>query len=337
MTTYDGMGIYYYLNIKKIGLIAWHPFSVSEYKRIDNSNNVQITFHIKVNKNQCNNNNGNNFILCNNNTWTENLAKYIEKYNIHDIISNNSNTVYNIPISLDGPYGNIILNPHIYNTMIILIGGIGITPMLPILETFLYNNTTQHNHDKRNSILQRIEVIWAVRGYDMISVFSSRLHNILIMNNTSYNNCNNYTNEIHNNIDDKGDTDLNNHNIHKLTYNIHITIYDTSRDRMDNFLSPNEVMESNNVSPSQNGAIEYRHGRPNINNMISAIVSPSSSDTFNEQYMIPPLPSMSDNKAVRLSNSKECLLICGPDDFKKTCILTARRCDLDYHNESFSY
>ncbi len=137
-------GCYFFLCFyKDISRFQWHPLSL-----ISNSNNT-LTF--------CAKNMGDN-------TWTDRLEKISEKS------KNDSDMLLNRKVLIQGPYnGNINTKyrDNIYKHIIIITGGIGITPMLSIIkeidELYLCNKLSK---------LKKITFIWIIPHESMIKYFN---------------------------------------------------------------------------------------------------------------------------------------------------------------------
>lgn len=139
-------GCYYFLNIPRISLIEWHPFSVSS------STLHKITFHIKA---------------LNSNTFTRNL------YDVIRTSLNSSDGEKYMKICICGPYGHISLKIDEYSAITCLVGGIGITPMLTMMEYIL------QNIDKYNNLIL-LDLRWVIREIDLLKHFGTRIGEILL-------------------------------------------------------------------------------------------------------------------------------------------------------------
>ena len=134
-------GSYYFINISQISLTEWHPFSMSNY----NIQNNEITFNIKS---------------LNPNSFTNKLYNYV---------SDSKNTP-NLSISTYGPFGNLSINIERYQTLYLFAAGIGITPMLPIIDIISGIN------GYRCTKLNKLSLIWSLRNPFLFSnVFNERL------------------------------------------------------------------------------------------------------------------------------------------------------------------
>ena len=82
--------------------------------------------------------------------WTKMLKDYVTRH---------GNVYY--PIKIAGPYGSLSVDLSKYRHIIVISGGIGITPMIPILKQFReYDLSTRR---KTYPLLLKITVIWAMK------------------------------------------------------------------------------------------------------------------------------------------------------------------------------
>ena len=136
---HGGLGQYYFINVPSISMVEWHPFSVSEIIEADNINrdNGGVTFHIKS---------------MGKGTFTGELAALLES---------KTNTMVPCDVKLRGPFGSLSINLAQYQHIVLIAGGIGITPMLPILDRirFWVNN----NKASKFPNLKTVSVIWVAR------------------------------------------------------------------------------------------------------------------------------------------------------------------------------
>ena len=133
-------GCYFFLCFyKDISQFQWHPLSM-----VSNNNNT-LVFCVK--------NNGPN-------SWSGRL-KNITKIERHNLLINRK-------VYLQGPYGNITIDykKNIYENIIIISGGIGITPMISKLEDI--NNL--YNWNKIDNI-NKVYFVWILNNISLISTF----------------------------------------------------------------------------------------------------------------------------------------------------------------------
>jgi len=124
----EGLGQYYFINAPAISIVEWHPFSVSQM------NEQSMTFHIKT---------------CKPGSWTCKLLTYIQ-----DSTARSPNG--QVEVKLRGPYGSLSINLAEYSHIILIAGGIGITPMLPILYSI-------RSQQKKYPCLRKVTIVWAAR------------------------------------------------------------------------------------------------------------------------------------------------------------------------------
>ena len=115
------------MNIRFVSMFEWHPFSVSAVE------DDVLTFHIKANGVG---------------SWTRNLFS--------SVVS--SDYPSKILVALDGPYGCMNINPTSYSRIIIIAGGIGITPFLPVIRSQMQLPEKQ------------IHLIWSMRDKELLSI-----------------------------------------------------------------------------------------------------------------------------------------------------------------------
>ena len=133
------LGAYYFINIPNISPFEWHPFSVS-----NSLNNNKIEFYIRRSGD-----------------WTRKLNELALKAS-----SSSANSLGNITVNLEGPYGSC-LNYNNYDSIILIAGGIGITPFHNIFFT-LYNEA--QSGWKKN--IPYIHLIWVVRFAEMFEMYA---------------------------------------------------------------------------------------------------------------------------------------------------------------------
>ena len=138
------LGQYCFINIPNISPLEWHPFSIS-----NPLNHPSTVFYIK------NMHRG----------WTKKLNKIAEK----------SWCITNLNIGIEGPYG-ITLDFENYDHIILIAGGVGITPMHNIFFTF-YREVLSHGDSQLNVFnkirkrMPSIELWWINRRADAFSYY----------------------------------------------------------------------------------------------------------------------------------------------------------------------
>eukprot|EP00743_Colponemidia_sp_Colp-15_P006885 GILK01007429.1.p1 GENE.GILK01007429.1~~GILK01007429.1.p1 ORF type:complete len:879 (-),score=72.87 GILK01007429.1:153-2789(-) len=150
-------GQYVFLNIAELSLFEWHPFTISTY----DEQSDQVTLHIKS---------------MGIHTFTGQLYNLIRQqgvvkptgidYGSVQINQLGSSMPPKLTISLDGPYGCPI-DFSAYDRVILVAGGIGITPVKAIFESFL----SAFHHQRR--VPSHIHVLWTARDVGMFSLLNT--------------------------------------------------------------------------------------------------------------------------------------------------------------------
>jgi len=112
-------GQYVFVLIPAVSLYQWHPFSISSAPHEQN-----FTLHIK-----------------DSGGFTHKLRELAGKGEIRRIF-------------VDGPYGNLTMNIQQYKVIVLVAGGIGVTPMISILKSLVHKGAENYS---------KIYFIWSVR------------------------------------------------------------------------------------------------------------------------------------------------------------------------------
>ena len=134
-------GQYCFLNVPAISKLQWHPFSITSELGAEN-----LTFHIKSYKED---------------SWCGRLNKLTKKLGDEDEDATDlkSETSFMklsffnaLDVKVDGPYGVGYFQANKYQNLIFICGGIGITPVISILQTLIssYHNNYVDNIDNNN-------------------------------------------------------------------------------------------------------------------------------------------------------------------------------------------
>jgi hypothetical protein len=264
-------GKYYFINIPAISLFEWHPFSVSEYVA-----EKEISFHIKS---------------LGGNTWTGKLAQMVVE-----------NDTTSLKVALVGPYGSLSIDIALYKHITILVGGIGITPMMPILSSIKKMGRASAFYQHFNLV----ELIWSVRDLQTVKIFENQLFNIFDLDS-------NKKNKQIKSKSSNSTQEENSFNIPEsdLGIKMKIQIYLTNS-KIEN---PNDL-ETNNFIKT----IPVKLSRVNIVKIVEKSAKRniiSSSSTYD------PYGS--------------CLLLCGPKGISQEAANLAVKNQVHYHNETFNY
>ncbi|GFP90764.1 ferric reduction oxidase 8 mitochondrial [Phtheirospermum japonicum] len=123
-----------FLKIPSISKFQWHPFSIISSSSMDKN-----TFSI---------------IVKSGGQWTSSLYDQILAYD-HDSEADQSKC---IPIAIEGPYGPASLEFLRYNNLLMVAGGIGITPFLSIVQELSSNPSIT-----KNGYPNRVQIIYTTR------------------------------------------------------------------------------------------------------------------------------------------------------------------------------
>lgn len=170
------LGSFYYIHIPDISVFEWHPFSVAKY----DDQTSTVTIHVKAMEIG---------------SFTDKLYNYALQQSAAD---NEAAVVLNHRTSLLGPFGNLSINLEDYCHIILIAGGIGVTPMWLILDDVIHYVNGQHanpsvpndiqsNHSSNGASwlkkwssrqlkytkLVRITLAWTYRGEDIKQLFST--------------------------------------------------------------------------------------------------------------------------------------------------------------------
>ena len=129
------MGQYVFINIPSISIAEWHPFTISSAP-----NDNVISHHIKTQGR---------------NQWTGKLHEYI---NSMDRVMSTA-PFKHVTINIDGPYG-LPLQVSQYSSILLVAGGIGITPMHSCLRQ-IYTSIKSGVNSYPN--LRRVRLIWVTK------------------------------------------------------------------------------------------------------------------------------------------------------------------------------
>ncbi|KAL1320511.1 hypothetical protein HN51_065191 [Arachis hypogaea] len=132
-----------FLQIRELSWLQWHPFSVSS-SPLDGKNHLAVLIKVLG-------------------KWTENLRDRIT-----DADEPKDLSVKTITASVEGPYGHEVPYHLMYENLILVAGGIGLSPFLAILSDVLHRAREGKPCRPRN-----ILVVWAVKKSNELPLLSS--------------------------------------------------------------------------------------------------------------------------------------------------------------------
>lgn len=143
-------GQYVFLCVPALSALEWHPFTISS-----SPSDLTVTIHIKQLGD-----------------WTHKLLAYVNK---HGTASSNDGMkqLTSLSVLTDGPYGHPtvdIESPTAYSHFVLFSGGIGVTPMLSVVNQLHHEYL---NDGGRHGVLRRVHFVWAVRNRLMLDAFMS--------------------------------------------------------------------------------------------------------------------------------------------------------------------
>ncbi|XXG41798.1 hypothetical protein AAC387_Pa01g2190 [Persea americana] len=130
-----------FINIPSISTFQWHPFSLTSSSSADNETISVIS--------KCQG------------QWTNEL------YNMIDAaVTSDADNMKHIPIAVEGPYGPPLIYYQRYDSLLLIAGGIGITPFISILREV-------DSRNKNSKSITRMQLIYVVKTLHDISMLNS--------------------------------------------------------------------------------------------------------------------------------------------------------------------
>jgi len=155
------MGQYVFINISNISLYQWHPFTISSG---ENENDCYLMIQNEGDKVS--------YGISSNNYESSNLQFTSLLYLLAQKVENNELGTHEIELHVDGPYGKPFVYKG-YERVILVAGGIGITPVHSIFSTLLSLSMKYGGKDEEGSILPFVDLIWVAKDSKMFSMFTN--------------------------------------------------------------------------------------------------------------------------------------------------------------------
>ncbi|GMI80640.1 ferric reduction oxidase 7, FERRIC REDUCTION OXIDASE 7 [Hibiscus trionum] len=131
-----------FLQVRELSWLQWHPFSVSS-SPLDGKHHLAILIKVLG-------------------KWTESLRDSILS------MSETEPSKVTVTASVEGPYGHESPYHLMYENLILVAGGIGISPFLAVLSDILHRV-----NDGKPCLPRRIMVVWAVKKSDELPLLST--------------------------------------------------------------------------------------------------------------------------------------------------------------------
>jgi predicted ferric reductase len=144
MESFDGLGQYYFINVPGAAMTEWHPATATTHEPGSNGN---ITFNMKVVG-----------------PWTKKLAALAHKGGAHGNLS--------VKIAVDGPYGSLAIDLSAMREIVLVAGGIGITPIISILDRLYAVAAGDSEATSRYPLLKTVTVIWTFRESQKVALLT---------------------------------------------------------------------------------------------------------------------------------------------------------------------
>lgn len=324
------LGSYCFVNIPAIATYEWHPFSISGYDKV----NKLISFHIKSLENE---------------SFTHKLYRYVSTSSEETIKSQ-------MKVAVVGPYGFLSLNISQYTHVCLIAGGIGITPMLPILDEVISNANSGRFSDNPYKRIKKICLVWSVRGTKLVKVLLDRLTAHLNPSNhcedvlpeslrsysTVYSPINTVESRARNS--DGSNIEMKVINEKQMSYNpsdrnevqqsllyADYNVFNTSKGSDDTECSfdcvDDRVSSSFDTNLNKSFASSQEECKL-INNVLF---------TVNKQSGRPPITDIIQNVIFQAkSNRHVAVILCGPLTLVEDVVEICRTMNIDYHVEAFS-
>ncbi|KAK1311448.1 hypothetical protein QJS10_CPA08g00979 [Acorus calamus] len=135
-----------FLQIRELSFLQWHPFSVSS-SPLDGRHHISVLIKVLG-------------------EWTEKLRDSVLRLSEQYQDSSKAKS-HQLTASVEGPYGHELAYHLMYENLILVAGGIGISPFLAILSDILHRI-----QDKKPCLPKNVLVIWAVKRSKEFSLLS---------------------------------------------------------------------------------------------------------------------------------------------------------------------
>lgn len=259
-------GGYFLVNIPAISTLEWHPFSASSVNSLDST----VTLHIKAQGQ---------------NSFTRKVYEHVQK-----------GVSVPLTVAMYGPFGCFSIDLSRYTRVCLIAGGIGITPLLPVLNA-VCNRTNNTGSSSRLQHVEKVKMVWAIRGRELRDVFEKQYMNLIEMDELTA----------------QGRVTGKNKRL------VEVDIYDTllKSGASGQYGSEDKHQQGNTDLDSGLGldlCIKSYGGRPALEAIVKELLVP-----------------------VQGQEGEVCLIICGPSSLAAEAGRVANMLQIDYHVEIFGY
>ena len=264
-------GAYYFVCVPAVSPVEWHPISVSEFDE-----GVSLCFHVRA---------------LGAGSWTRRLLDAVQAH-----VDAGSKS---LQCAVDGPHGCLSLSLRDYAKAVVVAGGIGITPLLALLEHI-------KAHSDLHPALICAELHWAVRDFSTLHYFVPRLY--ALMKSPSQ------------------------HDLVQLekpgpAITFSITVYVTGEGLIS---ADSKHLSDCHRLPNFKLVV----GRPDVAAIVANVVPPPEAPEDDGAFDI-DMPAAPKPEAP--TRRQCCVLVCGPQELNRCTRLEAMRLDIDVHAETFGY
>ncbi|KAL5704777.1 ferric-chelate reductase (NADH) [Ranunculus cassubicifolius] len=137
-----------FLQIRELSWLQWHPFSVSS-SPLDGKHHVAVLIKVLGD-------------------WTRKLGESIVSKSLDPLKDSLLQAQYKITASVEGPYGHESAYHLTYGHLILVAGGIGISPFIAVLRDILHNIA-----QNKPCMPEKVLIVWAVKKSKELSLLYS--------------------------------------------------------------------------------------------------------------------------------------------------------------------